>query len=281
MSSPSTLGPTATGATNSARARFVHDGFVAAARWYDALTRVFSFGLDGRWRRACLERCALRPGQAVLDVATGTGALAIAAWRAVGRDGLVVGLDCCRPMLEEGQRKVAHASAGGVVWVQGHAEALPFPSGMFDGVVLGFALRHVEDLGVALREIARVLRPGGRFALVEWTRPEAAVPRWLFLSYMRWIVPPLVHAVSRDRRVGALAAYLPRTIARFMPGPMLGEHLEGAGLRVLDLRRYMGGLVSLCVCVKRGAAGEVPWTPERLEMRTGPGHEVVPTAGLR
>ena len=246
------LAITTTGATTSARARFVHDGFVASARWYDPLTRVFSFGLDARWRRACLECCALRPGQAVLDVATGTGELAIAARRAVGRDGLVVGLDFCRPMLEEGQHKIARTNAGRVVWVQGHAEALPFPSAAFDGVVLGFALRHVEDLGELFREIVRVLRPGGRFAVVEWTRPEPAVSRWLLLSYMRWIVPPLVHLVSGDRRVGALAAYLPRTIARFVPGPMLGEYLEAAGLLVLDRRRYMGGLVSLYICVKRG-----------------------------
>ncbi|MGH7320594.1 MAG: class I SAM-dependent methyltransferase [Candidatus Rokuibacteriota bacterium] len=275
MSAPATPGVVSTDAATSARARFVHDGFVASARWYDPLTRVFSFGLDARWRRACVERCGLRPGQTVLDVATGTGELAIAARRAVGRRGVAVGLDFCRPMLGEGQRKIARGNAGRVAWVQGRAEALPFRSAAFDGVVLGFALRHVEDLGVAIRDIVRVVRPGGRFAVVEWTRPEAAVPRWLFLSYMRWVVPPLVRLLSGDGRVGALAAYLPRTIARFMPGPMLGDHLEAAGLRVLEIRGYMGGLVSLCVCVKLSAAGGA----RCVAIRAGHRDEVVPTAG--
>lgn len=281
MSAPATLGATSTGSPSSLGARFVHDGFVASARWYDPLTRVFSFGLDARWRRACVERCRLRPGEAVLDVATGTGELAIAARRAVGRGGLAVGLDFCGAMLEEGARKIDRANAGRVAWVQGQAEALPFRSAAFDCVVLGFAFRHVEDLSVAIREIVRVLRPGGRFGVVEWTRPDAAVPRWLFLSYMRCVVPPLVRLVSGDRRVGELAAYLPRTIARFMPGPMLGDHLEAAGLRVRDIRSYMGGLVSLCVCVKPGAAGEPPAAGERREIRPRRGGDVVPTAGRR
>ena len=279
VTAPATPDSATTGATASARARFVHDGFVASARWYDPLTRVFSFGLDARWRRACLERCDLRPGQAVLDVATGTGELAIAARRAMGRDGFIAGLDFCRPMLEEGRRKITRANAGRVAWIEGRAEALPFRPAAFDVVVLGFALRHVEDLGVTIREIVRVLRPGGRFAVVEWTRPEAAVPRWASLTYMRWVVAPLVHLVSGDRRVGVLAAYLPRTIERFMPGPMLGDHLEAAGLRVLDRRSYMGGLVSLCVCVKVGAASAVPGTAGRLKVRIGHRHEMVPTAG--
>ncbi len=240
----------------AARSRFVHDGFVASAPWYDPLTRVFSFGLDARWRRACVERCALRPGQAVLDVATGTGELVIGARRALAAGGVAVGLDFCGPMLEEGRRKIARSNGGRVVWVQGRGEALPFRTAAFDCVMVGFALRHVEDLGVALREIVRVLRPGGRFVIVEWTRPEAAIPRWLFLGYMRWVVPPLVRLVSGDRRVGALAAYLPRSIAGFMPGAALGRHLEVAGLRVLDIRDYMLGLVSLCVGVKVGARRE-------------------------
>ncbi len=98
MSVPPTIGasPTET-ATTAARSRFVHDGFVASAPWYDALTRVFSFGLDARWRRAGLERCALLPGQRVLDVATGTGELVIARAARWGRGGLWSGSTSAGP----------------------------------------------------------------------------------------------------------------------------------------------------------------------------------------
>lgn len=91
------------GVTLDARSRCVHAGFVASAAWYDRLTRVFSFSLDGRWRRACLRWCDLRPGQTLLDVATGTGELAIQARRALGDGVVTVGLDFCEAMLGEGE----------------------------------------------------------------------------------------------------------------------------------------------------------------------------------
>lgn len=268
--------------TSTPRSRFVHDGFVASAPWYDRLTRAFSLGLDARWRRACLDRCVLRPGQAVLDIATGTGELVIEARRALGAGGTAVGLDFCRPMLEEGRRKATRANGGHVAWVQGQAEALPFRTAAFDCVMLAFALRHVEDLGVALREMVRVLRPGGRFVVVEWTRPDAAIPRGLFLGYMRWLVPPLVRLVSRDRRVGELAAYLPRSIAGFIPGAALGREMGAAGVRVLEVRRNLLGLVSLCVGVKVRTSGDgsEPRPPGgasgRLGVEADTGRQAVP-----
>ena len=236
------------GATAETRSRFVHAGFVASARWYDRLTRAFSFGLDGRWREACLRSCDLRPGQTLLDVATGTGGLVIRARRALGPSGVAVGVDFCAEMLSEGQRKLSREPGPAVVWVQGRAEALPFQSETFDRVTLGLALRHV-DVGVALREIARVLKPGGQFVAVEWTRPERALARLLFLGYMRHVVPPLVGLVSRDRRVAELARYLPRSIEHFMSGEALGRRFEASGLAPVGRREYMLGLVSICVGV--------------------------------
>ena len=262
------------------RSRFVHDGFVASAPWYDLFTRVFSFGLDARWRRACLERCELRPGQAVLDIATGTGELIIGARRALAATGNAVGLDFCGAMLEEGRRKVRPSNGGHVAWVQGRAETLPFRTAAFDCVTLGFALRHFEDLVAALREMVRVLRPGGRVVVVEWTRPDAAIPRALFLGYVRWLVPPLVRLMSGDSRVGERAAYLPRSIARFMPGAALGRHLEAAGLYVLDVRSYMCGLVSLCVTVKIRSESELARGADgRLGVEADTRREAVPAVG--
>ena len=232
------------------RSRFVHDGFVASAPWYDRLTRVFSFGLDARWRRASLERCELRPGQRLLDVATGTGELVIAAGRALGGRGVAVGLDFCGEMLDQARRKVASNEKATVAWIQGRAEALPFRAETFDCVTVGFALRHANQLSAALREIARVLTPGGRFVVLEWTRPEGAFARLLLLAYMRRVVPPLVGLVSRDQRVAALAAYLPQSIAAFVSGEALSRSIQAAGLSPVGRRRYMMGLVSICVGIK-------------------------------
>lgn len=238
------------GGTAETRSRFVHAGFVASARWYDRLTRAFSFGLDGRWRRACVQWSELGAGHAVLDVATGTGELVIQARRGVGDGGISVGLDFCGEMLAEARRKVGRDPISAVAWVQGRAEALPFRDQAFDRVMLGFALRHVDDLKGSLAEIARILRPDGRFVVVEWTRPAGAVARLVLLGYMRRVIPPLVRLVSGDRRVAELAAYLPESIERFVSGPALSRRIEEAGLDPVARREYLLGLVSLCVGVK-------------------------------
>jgi demethylmenaquinone methyltransferase/2-methoxy-6-polyprenyl-1,4-benzoquinol methylase len=239
------------GATQDVRARFVRAAFTVSAPWYDSLTRVFSFGLDARWRRAALERCELRPGHALLDVATGTGELAGEARRPLGPTGVAVGLDVCGAMLDEACRK----RGTGVSWVEGQAEALPFRPATFDCVTLGFALRHF-DLERALGEIARVLKPGGRFVVVEWTRPEGGLARRVLLGYMRHVVPPLVGLISRDRRVADLARYLSCSIEHFMSGPRLSQRLEAAGLPSNGRREFFLGLVSICVGVKAGVTAD-------------------------
>lgn len=239
----------------AARSRYVHDGFVASAPWYDSLNRVFAFGLESRWRRACVECCALHENAIVLDVATGTGDLLIGARASLGTKGVAVGLDFCRPMLEQGRYKTKGQRNGRVLWIEGRAETLPVRNAAFDCVTLGFALRHFNLDGV-LQEVLRVLRPGGRFVLVEWTRPEGVISRRLLLGYMRWVVAPLVRLVSRDRLVGELTAYLPETIERFMTGKALAHRFEVAGFRVIKFRRCFFGLVLLCVGLK-GNASEI------------------------
>ncbi len=257
MSTASRLRLPAPEAPSEARARFVRAGFGAAAPWYDRLTRLLSFGLDGWWRRLCLERCELAPGQALLDLATGTGELAIQARRALGGGGIAVGLDSCAEMLGEARAKVAQRTVARVTWVQGRAEALPFQRETFDRVTVGFALRHFE-LGETLREIARVLKPGGRFVVLEWTRPEPALARLLLLGYMRRVVPPLVGLISRDPRVADLASYLPQSIDGFMSGAALSRSIQSVGLDPAGRQDYMFGLVSICVGVKGDRRAKFP-----------------------
>jgi demethylmenaquinone methyltransferase/2-methoxy-6-polyprenyl-1,4-benzoquinol methylase len=217
--------PLPPGWTADGRSRYVHAGFVAAAARYDRLTRLFSFGLDGWWRRACLQRCELRAGLALLDVATGTGELVIHARRLLGEQGVAVGLDFCGEMLATARRKLTRNASLRVEWVEGRAEALPFPPETFDRVTVGFALRHL-DLAEALREIVRVLKPDGRFVVLEWTRPERALARRCLLGYMRRVVPPLVGLLSRDPAVAELARYLPHSIEAFVSGEALTRRIQ-------------------------------------------------------
>lgn len=252
---PGTSSPVSSRPEAEARLRFVHAGFAAAAAWYDRLNDVFSFGLVTRWRRACLTWCEFRPGLALLDIATGTGELVIQAERALNGHGIAVGLDFCREMLSEAERKITGTRGVRVVWVQGRAEALPFRSATFDRVTVGFALRHVHDLGATLSEIARILKPGGRFVVLEFTRPRNRLARFLLLGYLRRVVPPLVGLVSRNRQVMALARYLPQSIAGFVSGGDLSRSIQAAGLTLAGTRQHMAGLVSLCVGVKPQAPG--------------------------
>ncbi|MGH7410623.1 MAG: ubiquinone/menaquinone biosynthesis methyltransferase [Candidatus Methylomirabilis sp.] len=231
------------------RSRFVHEGFAAAAPFYDALTRLFSLGLDGRWRRCCLDACQLRPSESLLDVATGTGELVIVAANRVSPRGRVAALDACREMLVEARRKFGHTDDR-IAWVQGKAESLPFKDEQFDCLTVGFALRHITDLVGTLKEMVRVLKPGGRLAVVEFTRPESAPARWLLFTYLSVVVPPLVGLLSRSWLTFRLARYLPMSIARFVSGEGLRHRLEDAGLVTVGSRRFLAGLVSVCVGVK-------------------------------
>lgn len=235
------------------RSQFVHAAFAAAAPFYDALTKLFSFGLDGRWRRYCLNACHLKPGETLLDVATGTGELAFAGGRRVGSKGCVVGLDFCREMLGVARTKNQREDGVAVRWVQGKAESLPFDAETFDCVTVGFALRHVADLGGTLKEMVRVLKPGGRLAIVEFTRPEKRIGRFLLFPYLYGVVPPLVGLLSRNRRIVDLARYLPISIERFVSTNELRHTLEAASLVPFPVQRYMAGIVSVCVGVKPNA----------------------------
>ena len=130
---------------------------------YDSMNRVMTLGLDRRWRRLAAE-AVVRPGDRVLDACCGTGDLALAAARAGGR---VTGLDFSGAMLERARRK-----SEAIEWVQGDVLELPFEDETFDAATIGFGIRNVADLEAGLRELARVLKPGGRLACLEITRPQ-------------------------------------------------------------------------------------------------------------
>jgi demethylmenaquinone methyltransferase / 2-methoxy-6-polyprenyl-1,4-benzoquinol methylase len=198
---------------------------------YDLMNRAMTAGLDRRWRRLTAE-AVVRPGDRVLDACCGTGDLAIAARRAGGD---VTGLDFSEPMLDRARRKSAAVS-----WVNGDVLALPFDEATFDVVTVGFGIRNVADLDAALRELARVLRPGGRLASLEITQPHGVLRPFFRLWFDR-----LVPLAGRLLPGGAAYTYLPASVRRF-PGPAdLAAALERAGLSDVRWRLLAGGIVAI------------------------------------
>ena len=200
---------------------------------YDVMNRVMTAGLDRRWRRLAAEQ-VVRPGDEVLDACCGTGDLALEAERAGGR---VTGLDFSEPMLERARRK-----SGTVEWVRGDLLALPFADESFDVATVGFGIRNVDGLEAGLRELARVLRPGGRLACLEITRP-----RGLLRPFFRFWFDGVVPVLGKVLPGGEAYTYLPASVRRF-PGPEdLAAVMGEAGFEEIGWRLLGGGIVCLHV----------------------------------
>ena len=200
---------------------------------YDVMNRVMTAGLDQRWRRLAAAE-VVWPGDRVLDACCGTGDLAVECER---RGGRVVGLDFSEPMLARARKK-----SGAIEWVQGDALALPFENGAFDAATVGFGVRNLADLEGGLRELARILRPGGKLAVLEITRP-----RGLLRPFFRLWFDVLVPLAGRVLPGGKAYTYLPASVRRF-PGPDdLSALLERAGFEDVRYRLLGGGSVALHV----------------------------------
>jgi demethylmenaquinone methyltransferase/2-methoxy-6-polyprenyl-1,4-benzoquinol methylase len=200
---------------------------------YDAMNRIMTAGLDQRWRRMTV-REVVRPGDRVLDACCGTGDLAIAARRAAAS---VVGLDFAERMLERARRK-----DGAIEWRQGDLLALPFADGEFDAATVGFGVRNVADLELALRELRRVLRAGGRVGILEITRPRG--PLRVFYSVWFDRVVPLLGKLLPG---GEAYTYLPASVRRFPDADELAELMRSAGFERVGYRLLAGGIVALHV----------------------------------
>jgi demethylmenaquinone methyltransferase/2-methoxy-6-polyprenyl-1,4-benzoquinol methylase len=204
---------------------------------YDLMNRVMTAGLDQRWRGRAVGE-VVWPGDRVLDACCGTGDLAVAAER---RGGRVVGLDFSPRMLERARRK-----SGTIEWVQGDALALPFSDADFDSATVGFGVRNLEDLEGGLRELARVLRPGGKVAVLEITRP-----RGILRPFFRLWFDVLVPLAGRVLPGGEAYTYLPASVRRF-PGPEdLSALMRRAGFESVQYQLLGGGTVALHVALVR------------------------------
>lgn len=198
---------------------------------YDLMNRAMTLGLDQRWRRLAV-RLAVRPGDRVLDGCCGTGDLAIAAQHA---GAAVVGLDFSPAMLERARRKAPELE-----WIQGDLLELPFEAGSFDAATVGFGVRNVSDLARGIGELRRVLRPGGRLAILEITTPRGPLKPF----YKLWF-DVLIPLAGRILPGGKAYTYLPASVRRF-PGPeALAALIEAHGFTDVEFRRLAGGIVAL------------------------------------
>lgn len=222
--------------------------FSGLPRRYDLAGALLSFGQDPRWRSTIVREIAAAPEDRILDVATGTGMVAIALARRYGCS--VVGLDQSPEMLAGARAKLDRDPrlAARIELVRGEAESLPFADGEFDHLTFTYLLRYVDDPGATLGELARVVGPGGRIASLEFMVPPNAVARWLWYRYTRAVMPVLGRVISREwYRVG-----------RFL-GPSISDLYHRLPLdRQLDLWRA-AGIDSVQARVMSFGGGVVVW----------------------
>ena len=242
---PAWDGPTLTDPhQRSDKANRVRDMFTAIADSYDLNNRIHSFLLDQRWRRYTVKRAEVRPGDAVIDVACGTGDLAEAFARTPATS--VIGIDFTHAMLERArhrQHQSQDQSITNIVYVEGDAMALPLADACCDVVSIAFGLRNVQDPKAAIDEFARVLRPGGRLVILEFGRPSFAPIRWGHDLYTKVIMPRTATLISRDRS-GAYR-YLPRSVETFLSRDRILGLMRGAGLEEVSAKSLSGGI---CAC---------------------------------
>ena len=238
--------------TPQASSRPLHAMFTQVPRRYDLVNRTISLGMDERWREAAARACLEGSPRRVLDLCCGTGDLAVRLKRSGGPGVEVAGLDYSRPMLEIARRKAAERG-GQVDFVHADAAAMPFPDGYFDRVGISFAFRNLTFKNPMtpkyLAETLRILRPGGRFVVVESSQPRQAVIRGLYHFYMRAFVAGVGGLLSGEP---AAYRYLGESAARFRGPDVVARLLKETGFAEVRSEGLLFGAVRLFIATKAG-----------------------------
>jgi demethylmenaquinone methyltransferase / 2-methoxy-6-polyprenyl-1,4-benzoquinol methylase len=233
------------------KAAAVRGMFAAIAPRYDLLNHLLSLNIDRRWRRTAVD--ALLDGRSrdgmYLDGCAGTLDLALELARRPGFSGRVVGADFAEPMLRHGTGKIGSARVSPAA---ADALRLPFPDAVFDAAMVGFGVRNLADLDAGLRELARVLRPGGRVVILEFAIPHRQPLRGLYLLYFRRLLPRIGRLVSRH---GSAYSYLPASVLEFPEPRALADRMAAAGFADVRWRRRTGGIVAVHVAERAVAGG--------------------------
>ena len=226
--------------------RFVRRMFDDTAADYDRVERMLAWGTGSWYRRQALRRAGLKEGMQVLDVGTGTGLLAREALALCGEQGSLIGIDPSPGMMA--QARLPRASM-----VQGRAEALPCADAVSDFLCMGYALRHLSDLDLALSEFVRVLRPGGRLLMLEITLPRSALAQWTLKGYMRTLVPVAARLVTRRADTATLWRYYWDTIEACITPSQVLDAMRRAGFDEVDQHVELGIFREYTACKRRTA----------------------------
>jgi demethylmenaquinone methyltransferase/2-methoxy-6-polyprenyl-1,4-benzoquinol methylase len=220
--------------------------FDRIAPTYDQLNAILSFSVDKAWRRKAVEALKIGAGDTVLDVATGTGDLALLA---VNRGGNVVGIDISLQMLTRARAKIEHTHPGSTyALVQGDALAIPFRDETFNSAMVAFGIRNMENMEAFLDELYRVLNAYGRFSILEFSLPQRAPFRWIYVAYLKYVLPLIGGLISGDHEA---YRYLRDSVMGF-PAPKTVERImEGRGFRVVQSRSLLGGISHLYLLEKQ------------------------------
>ncbi len=210
----------------SDRARTIHEIFTKVAPQYDQLNDLISFGIHRRWRRDLVLWSGATAGQRVLDLATGTGDLAIEFKRQLGNQSVVTGLDFNSKMLDLARIKSSSLGCE-ILYLEANATQLPYPDEQFDIVSISYGIRNVDDPGLLIREVYRVLRPGGRFMILETGNPSNPMIQYIFRIYFKWVMPRVAALFGGDLKS---YQYLESSAASFPSGSRLVELIHRNGV---------------------------------------------------
>lgn len=226
----------------------VREVFNSVARRYDLMNDLMSVGMHRLWKRVAIETAAVRPGMQILDLASGTGDLARAMARRAGSKGHVCLADINDQMLRVGRdRAIDAGELHGLSWCQCDAEALPYPDASFDRVTIGFGLRNVTRKEVALTEMLRVLKPGGRALVLEFSKPVSAPLEQVYDLYSFSVLPALGKVVTNDAES---YQYLAESIRKHPDQDTLKQMMETAGFTQVSYQNLTGGIVALHLGIK-------------------------------
>jgi demethylmenaquinone methyltransferase/2-methoxy-6-polyprenyl-1,4-benzoquinol methylase len=216
--------------------------FGSIAPRYDFLNRLLSFGIDRRWRKKAVRLIKYREGSRILDVATGTGDVALEIARSTPASVKITGADFCREMVELGQTKVATSPyAGRIDFKVAPCEDLPFPDNTFDSITIAFGIRNVVDRKLGLAEMWRVLRPGGRIIILEFSTPRSQFFKQIYYFYFRRLLPVIGGLISRYNAY----KYLPDSVLEFPSHEEFSQMIAAAGFRNIHIHPLTFGIATI------------------------------------